>query len=573
MTNVCGPVRPGRRGFRGPRAERPVPGGVSNLSHGRQIVREDPLRNRIPCAAAARAAAVLVPALLVLAGCEVRSFFDPSKTGRFNQTVTSIPILERIDVIEREEVPWARARPVEPEDLFPGDLTYRLAPGDLITVEVLDLLIEGQVSVSQRRIEANGNFRIPVLGDIRAAGLTVQEFQDELTRVVDERIIRNPLVNVLVEEGAGFQYTVYGGVPGQGVYALRRADLRLLDALAQAGGVALPDAKIYVIREVPLTERLKPRPPTPTGPTPGEEPPVSIEQLIEDLERQRREQQQPPGAGPPREPHGRVPGDIHPALFRQEQEQETPPIDIDDLEAAEPAPSAPQEPRPPSTAPPPGPEVPPPAGIEVLPPEPGGDRDIYIYVEERGEWVRVRREAPTGPGAAPPGPAEEVVLERIIQVPYARLRQGDSSYNIVIRPNDRIYVQDVATGFIYLDGEIFRPGAYSLPPTGDLTLSRLVASAGGLGPLAIPTRIDLTRMLGPDREATIRLNLAAIRNRTEPDIYLKPNDHIIVGTDFWATPLAVFRNGFRVTYGFGFLLDRNFGNDVFGPPPVNRLGQ
>jgi hypothetical protein len=22
-----------------------------------------------------------------------------------------------------------------------------------------------------------------------------------------------------------------------------------------------------------------------------------------------------------------------------------------------------------------------------------------------------------------------------------------------------------------------------------------------------------------------------------------------------------------MTYGFGFLLDRNFGNDVFGPPP------
>jgi len=24
-----------------------------------------------------------------------------------------------------------------------------------------------------------------------------------------------------------------------------------------------------------------------------------------------------------------------------------------------------------------------------------------------------------------------------------------------------------------------------------------------------------------------------------------------------------------MTYGFGFLLDRNFGNDVFGPPPEN----
>jgi polysaccharide export outer membrane protein len=35
----------------------------------------------------------------------------------------------------------------------------------------------------------------------------------------------------------------------------------------------------------------------------------------------------------------------------------------------------------------------------------------------------------------------------------------------------------------------------------------------------------------------------------------------------------VFRNGFRVTYGFGFLLDRNFGNDVFGAPPINITGE
>ena len=40
-----------------------------------------------------------------------------------------------------------------------------------------------------------------------------------------------------------------------------------------------------------------------------------------------------------------------------------------------------------------------------------------------------------------------------------------------------------------------------------------------------------------------------------------------IGTTFWATPLAVVRNGLRATYGFGFLLDRNFGNDVFGAPP------
>jgi hypothetical protein len=53
---------------------------------------------------------------------------------------------------------------------------------------------------------------------------------------------------------------------------------------------------------------------------------------------------------------------------------------------------------------------------------------------------------------------------------------------------------------------------------------------------------------------------------------MRADDHVIIGTNFFATPLAVIRNGFRMTYGFGFLLDRNFGNDVFGAPPVNVVG-
>ena len=159
---------------------------------------------------------------------------------------------------------------------------------------------------------------------------------------------------------------------------------------------------------------------------------------------------------------------------------------------------------------------------------------------------------------------------RAIEIDFQRLKKGDSRYNVIIRPDDRIYVEEAVTGVVYVDGEILRPGVYNLPFSGKLTLSRLVAAAGGPGPLSIPTKVDLTRVVGHNREATIRLNLAAIRNRTQPDIQLRPDDHIILGTDFWATPLAVFRNGLRMTYGFGFLLDRNFGNDVFGAPPFSR---
>ena len=157
-------------------------------------------------------------------------------------------------------------------------------------------------------------------------------------------------------------------------------------------------------------------------------------------------------------------------------------------------------------------------------------------------------------------------VTRLLEIDYRDLISGKSILNVIVRPDDFINVVPPPTGVVYIDGEISRPGPYDLPATGQLTLSRLVAAAGGLGPLAIPERVDLVRRVG-DREATIRVNLAAIRERAEPDIALKSDDHVIIGTNFFAQPLAVIRNGFRMTYGFGFLIDRNWGTDIFGPPP------
>jgi polysaccharide export outer membrane protein len=161
--------------------------------------------------------------------------------------------------------------------------------------------------------------------------------------------------------------------------------------------------------------------------------------------------------------------------------------------------------------------------------------------------------------------AEKLVTQRVIEVPMAPLLAGSAQFNIVVRPGDVIRVPSAPEGIVYVMGEVNRPGTYSLPSNGRLTIERAIASAGGLSNIAIPERMDLTRMVAPDRQATIRLNYRAIAERTMPDIFLKPDDVINVGTNFWAFPLAVIRQGFRFSYGFGFVLDRNFDEEVFGP--------
>ena len=155
----------------------------------------------------------------------------------------------------------------------------------------------------------------------------------------------------------------------------------------------------------------------------------------------------------------------------------------------------------------------------------------------------------------------------VIDIDYNQLVRGDSTLNIVIKPGDAIYCDSGDVGVVYIDGEISRPGVYNLPTAGRLTLSRLVAAAGGVSELAIPERCDLIRRLDSDKEACVRISLLAIRNRGEPDLFLKRDDHIIVGTNFWALPLSRLRRDLSFPNSIGFQLDRNFGNDVFGAPP------
>ena len=97
-----------------------------------------------------------------------------------------------------------------------------------------------------------------------------------------------------------------------------------------------------------------------------------------------------------------------------------------------------------------------------------------------------------------------------------------------------------------------------------MTLKQAWIAAGGADDFAFPYRTEVIRRIGANREVCVRVDLGKILALTVPDIYLKPNDVIYVGTNFFAPFLAAIRNSFRLTYGFGFLYDRNFYNGVNG---------
>jgi polysaccharide export outer membrane protein len=155
--------------------------------------------------------------------------------------------------------------------------------------------------------------------------------------------------------------------------------------------------------------------------------------------------------------------------------------------------------------------------------------------------------------AAPTGPIET----RTIRVPLDALKNGELKYNIVIRPHDLIIAPNPVLGDYYMGLHVARGGVYTIPPK-KITLKQAIIAAGGLDGDAIPERTELIRRIGPTREAFVRIDLNAIFSGTQPDIFLKGNDEVLVGTNILAPLLADLRNGFRITYGFGFLYDRNY---------------
>ncbi len=524
-------------------------------------------------------------------GCDYDSWMDPSRTGYFEHTPTSIPVLRKIDVIEVERDAFAtEIGSPRPEDLLPAAPDYVFASGDVIEIQINDLFQVDKAEQFRRTVDQSGKVVLPIVGAIEASGLT----QTQLIQLITDKlkpIIRDPRVSVSVLEGRSFTFVVDGEVRNAGVYALSRPDFDVEQAVALAGGANQGVRRVRIVRVMPEelaeaeaesgigagTAPAKPEagaattPATqPTTTTPPAAPAPSVDDLLKQIA--------PPSdapAGAPAAPPAASPGAMRtPAAVVDVDQLESPKVD---------APVAPVQ----------GDVKTPAATVPAT-------EARYMFDTQRQEWVFVPAgdsgptdglgtlEAPNAPDGAVTGPAAAASearplrqpkdfrlpngrRTRVILVDWTELKKGDLSQQVIIRAGDKVHVES-DLGVVYIDGEIARPGVYNLPPIGELTLSRLVSAAGGLGQIAIPQRVDLIRKIAPDREAAIRVNLAAIRNKAEPDIVMRADDHIIIGTNFFATPLAVIRNGFRMTYGFGFLLDRNFGNDVFGPPPVNVVG-
>jgi polysaccharide export outer membrane protein len=107
---------------------------------------------------------------------------------------------------------------------------YVLGPGDKVRLKVYgDADVNGEYEVNSA-----GFVSIPLVGQVKAAGLTTRQLENALVARMKGKIAQDPKINVEIATYAPFY--VYGEVKKAGVYPFQPG-LTVADAVATAGGL------------------------------------------------------------------------------------------------------------------------------------------------------------------------------------------------------------------------------------------------------------------------------------------------------------------------------------------------
>ena len=499
----------------------------------------------------------LLGGIVFLGGCETKGLIDPGEMMRETKNRLMIPVLPSLAEGQDEaEAEFANAEDVKQADLKASNADYVIGRNDLLSISITEVAGPGVESVKTTRVSESGNVSLPLIGTIKATGLTEAELEKAIAdKYRSSNLIQNAQVSVTVIEARQRTFSILGAVGRPGQYQIVQSDFRLLDALTLAGDVQIQGIEYaYILRKETSGDSTT-KPSDNTKPA-DQNPPKPVDPL---------EKKQSRGVIDAKTRLASAANNpVHLMLL------DAPPDAVDRSEGGKkvlidgkwvPVKTNAAAPADKTAAP-----------ADKAAPAPG---DTLVPSKPVDTGTAAPTPANTGTGAAAPtdagGTAKPFAFDapkpdtdqRTIRVPLERLQKGEWQYNVVIRPNDTIIVPAPKVGEYYMGGHVQRPGVYSL--TGrQITLKQAIISAGMIDPLGWPERTEVIRRIGKDREMFVRVDLPKIFAGEQSDVYLRPYDTVNVGTNALAPFLAALRGSFRFTYGFGFIYDRNFYNQPNG---------
>ena len=472
-------------------------------------------------------------------GCS-NKFWDPTQIGRFRPVPVQHVILDSLGLAEEGFVSYVDAELPTPEDVIAYSDDYVLHPGDVIRLNIYELLEENIPYIADQTISESGRISIPEVGIVEAVGFTEQELEAELKQILSPDILKTPIVTVTLMSSDYRSFSILGtglltDTAGGRYLVPRGADFRLLDALATGGGCNEYNLSyIYITRQLSDDE---------------------IEKRVESEYMT---------------PMVEIPGLSYRSARTKKVEDET--IDFRKAEEELLKLIAPAE-------------------LPVLSFAEGDATGQIEWVFKDGRWVPVEKDASgeeketqvvvdnptTGENATTQDQGVRDALPkdytaeqenpvrymvRVIKVPWEALRKGDPRYNVVIKAGDVITVPSDQIGECVVMGNVAGEGYITLSGR-PMTLMQAIAAAGGLGPQAAPENVEVRRRIGANHEEIVMVNLDKIANGTQPDFFIKKDDTINVGTNsvnYWK---YVLRNAFTAQYGFSYTYTRSYQDSYF----------
>jgi len=493
-------------------------------------------------------------------GSIINGWLDPTVVGSFAET----KMVEIRSSLTIDDVP-----PGVPGAVLPGpedsELIYEEYPisaGDTLAIEVYELRDRQVPFQVQLQVSSMGYVNLPVVGHIKASGLTTPEFESALSdALIEKDILREPDVTVQPLYLQQATYSIFGiGVSASnnaplraGTFPIRTPELRVLEAINQVGGLNEFVTEVYVFRryihreESAVDESSRAsmessqgvQPETEDTELPADSEVGTSDEVLEDLLAVVEQQAEPADR-------------VEPAVPKT-------PADDAVVNALRPDPSAPyffvngEFVRNPAYTPP--------------------DRDP---AQDESSRARVGSDAlsPAVNWARVAGESDY----RILQIPADLLRTGDPQANIYVRPGDIIRIVAGEIGVYYVMGQVNRVGAFSFNSE-PVTLKGAIAAAGGLSALAWPDRCTVYRRVGR-HEQMIQVDLDRIFAGNDADFMIRRGDIVNVGTH----PFAPFLQRIRAltlpnpvnNVGYSFTYARNFADiDSFAAQrnPANDDGQ
>jgi polysaccharide export outer membrane protein len=121
---------------------------------------------------------------------------------------------------------------------------------------------------------------------------------------------------------------------------------------------------------------------------------------------------------------------------------------------------------------------------------------------------------PLLPGELGDGAGRGGKKAEVIRINLRDIQAGDLERNIVLRPNDTVFVPEAPK--VFVTGEVRNPGAYPMPP--GTTVRQAISLAGGFTEHASSGRIRVVRKMdGKTRELKVKL-----------DDVVQPGDTVVV---------------------------------------------